>query len=379
LKETYTKDFWFLSIAILFFMVSFNMILPEMNQLITSMNAGDYKGLIIVFFALAAAISRPFAGQLADKVGRKFVIIFGSILSIFTLLMYPFASSIYLFLMLRFIHGFSVGASPTGATAMVIDELPIERRGSGMGIWGTFISVGIGVGQLIGSPTKAYLGTQGMFVLAAIFVGIALLFQLSVKETLSQKQRFTLSLIVPSRQDLFERGVFPAAIVMILTSVCSGIIFVLVPDICEYLAIENKGWFFLFYVVSTILIRFFAGRFSDVKGRVVALKWGVVCLGGAMILLMFSINQFVFTLSSVVFGVATGIISPALYAWSADLSPINRKGIGTGTLFIALEIGIMLGSFMTILTYSNTLISANLSFVTGLVCAGVSYLFLRSY
>jgi MFS family permease len=116
-----------------------------------------------------------------------------------------------------------------------------------------------------------------------------------------------------------------------------------------------------------------------VKGRVVALKWGVVCLGGAMILLMFSINQFIFTLSSVVFGVATGIISPALYAWSADLSPINRKGIGTGTLFIALEIGIMLGSFMTILTYSNTLISANLSFVTGLVCAGVSYLFLRKY
>ena len=47
-------------------MVSFNMILPEMNQLITSMNAGDYKGLIILFFALAAAISRPFSGQAAE-------------------------------------------------------------------------------------------------------------------------------------------------------------------------------------------------------------------------------------------------------------------------------------------------------------------------
>ena len=360
-------------------MVSFNMILPEMNQLITSMNAGDYKGLIILFFALAAAISRPFSGQLADKVGRKSVIIFGSILSIFTLLLYPFASSIYLFLMLRFIHGFSVGASPTGATAMVIDELPIERRGSGMGIWGTFISVGIGVGQLIGSPIKAYLGTQGMFVLAAIFVGIALLFQLSVKETLSNKQRFTLALILPSKENLFEKGVFPAAVVMILTSVCSGIIFVLVPDICEYLEIKNKGWFFLFYVVSTIFIRFFAGRFSDVKGRVVALKWGVFCLASAMILLMFSINQFLFTLSSIVFGIATGIISPALYAWSADLSPVHRKGIGTGTLFIALEIGIMLGSFMTLLTYSNTLFSANFSFASGLICAVISYLFLRRY
>lgn len=355
------------------------MILPEMNQLITSMNAGDYKGLIILFFALAAAISRPFSGQLADKVGRKFVIIFGSTLSIFTLLVYPFASSIYLFLTLRFIHGFGVGASPTGATAMVIDELPINRRGSGMGIWGTFISVGIGVGQLIGSPVKVHLGMHGMFFTAAVFVGIALLFQISVKETLAQKQHFSFSLIVPSRVNSFERSVFPAAFVMILTSVCSGIIFVLVPDICEYLAIENKGWFFLFYVVTTILVRFFAGRFSDIKGRVVALRWGVFFLACAMILLMCSINQFLFTLASIVFGMATGIISPALYAWSADLSPVHRKGIGTGTLFIALEIGIMLGSFMTLLTYSNTLFSANFSFVSGLICAIISYLFLRRY
>jgi MFS family permease len=223
------------------------------------------------------------------------------------------------------------------------------------------------------------LGSEGMFVLAAIFVGIALVFQFNVKETLVNKKRFSLSLMIPTWENSFEKKVFPAAIVMILTSVCSGIIFVLVPDICDFLMIENKGWFFLFYVVTTILIRFFAGRFSDVKGRVVALKWGVVSLGFAMFLLMVSVNQVIFTVSSIVFGIATGIISPALYAWSADLSPIHRKGIGTGTLFIALEIGIMLGSFMTLLTYSNTLTSANFSFATGLVCAIGSFLFLRKY
>ena len=86
-----------------------------------------------------------------------------------------------------------------------------------------------------------------------------------------------------------------------------------------------------------------------------------------------------FTIAAIVFGLATGVNSPALFAWTADLSHPQRKGIGAGTMFIALEIGIMFGSFVTLFVYSNTLKTASNSFYLGVftsLCALI-YLIVR--
>ena len=69
------------------------------------------------------------------------------------------------------------------------------------------------------------------------------------------------------KTDIIEPGVLPAAFVMILTASCSGIIFVVTPDISNYLGISNKGWFFGMYILSTIFIRLFTGSLSDKIGR----------------------------------------------------------------------------------------------------------------
>ncbi len=53
------------------FMLSFNLILPEMNAFISALGGAAYKGSIIFLFSIAAGISRPFAGKLADVIGRK--------------------------------------------------------------------------------------------------------------------------------------------------------------------------------------------------------------------------------------------------------------------------------------------------------------------
>ena len=58
----------------LFFMISFNLIMPQLNDFITELGGATYKGLIITFFTIAAALSRPFSGKLADLIGRKKVV-----------------------------------------------------------------------------------------------------------------------------------------------------------------------------------------------------------------------------------------------------------------------------------------------------------------
>ncbi|MFY7990524.1 MAG: MFS transporter, partial [Fluviicola sp.] len=167
-----------------FFTMSFNLVLPEMNEVITKLDGAELKGWIIGLFTISAGVSRPFSGKLADFIGRKKVLLVGVFFSLLICLLYPFAFSVWFLLTLRFFHGFSTGFFPTGATALVTDILPDDKRGSGMGVWGTFISLGIGSGQGLSTIFVDQVGQNGLFIVAAITVLISYGLMFTVRETL---------------------------------------------------------------------------------------------------------------------------------------------------------------------------------------------------
>jgi MFS family permease len=359
-----------------FFMVSFNLIMPELNSFITMLGGEDYKGFIIALFTLAAGLARPFSGKLADTIGRKQVMFVGLAVSILANFLYPFISAIWVFLLLRFFHGFSTGFHPTGATAMVSDILPEKRRGEGMGIFGTAMSLGLGLGQYLGSPIATAIGINGLFITAAAVGVISTLLLLRVEETLKDKVKFQRKHLLVKKHEIFDPLVKPVAITMFLSAYCSGLILVLMPDLSGYLGIENKGLFFIFYVSSTILVRTFMGKLSDRIGRRQTLFYGMIIMLGSIVLLTLANDLIFFIIAAATFGVATGITSPTLFAWTADLSNPTNKGRGTGTMFIALEMGIMFGALSTLVLYNNNIDTLrNCLYIGAIMCIlAVGYL-----
>ncbi len=371
----YSKNFWALSLGMFIFMTSFNLIIPELNNFITKLNGEEYKGLIIGLFTITAALSRPFSGKMADFAGRKSTMYVGTLVCIVVTFLYPLSGSVFFFLFLRFMHGFSTGFLPTGATAMVTDILPKEKRGRGMGVFGTAISLGIGVGQFLGTPVAQFTSLDGLFITSGILAILSMLIISTVKETHPTPKKINYSVFLIKKDEIYERNVIPAAVVMFLTASCTGLIFVVTPDMSGYLGINNKGWYFVYYVISTIIVRVLAGSLSDRIGRRETLILGISFLIAAMLLTAFSTNELSYTIASFIFGIATGISSPTLFAWTADLSPSNRRGIGSGTLFIALELGILFGSFSTLLLYDSTPNTVLSVFTYGACVAGVGLLY----
>lgn len=365
-----------MSLSMFFFMMSFNLIMPELNGYLTALGSSDLKGLIITLFTISAGISRPFSGKIADLVGRKTSIYIGIVICIIVSISYPIAQSLFFFFVLRFLHGFSAGFMPTGATALITDVLPEKSRGQAMGIWGTFISLGIGVGQALGSWIFMQSNYTVLFGFSGLICLISLVLATFVKETLREKQPFQLNVLRIKWKDVVEPSVFPAAVVMFLTATSSGIIFVITPDISNFLGINNKGWFFGIYVISTILIRLFSGSLSDRIGRRKTLLIGNLFLIIAMLLIGLSTTINSYTFAAIIFGCATGISSPTLFAWTADLSHIDRRGVGSGTMFIALEGGIMLGSIATLLLYDSTKNTVLYSFIFGAFLALIASIYL---
>lgn len=362
--------------ALLAFMISFNLFIPELNDIITSLDGENLKGFNFILFSISALISRPFSGKLSDTIGRKKVMYIGIILGLIVTLSYPFIGLILSFLSLRFFHGFSAGFVPTGATALVTDIIPPESRGIAMGIWGTFISVGFGVGNFFSGAIRSVIGLDGLFYLAAGFAFLAGLLIYQLKETLPNPVKFRPSLLKVKWNDIFEPTVLPAAFIMFCSATSTGVVFVTTPDISTYLGIENKGWFFLFYMLSTVLIRLFASSLSDKIGRRKTLIIGLGFMMMSTIIVAMSTDWIMYTVGAIVFGISTGVSSPTVMAWTADLSPESRRGVGAGTVFMALEAAIIFGAMITLAFYDSTIATVPYIYLAGasMSLVGIIYL-----
>lgn len=386
----YPRNFWIICFGLLFFIMSFNIIIPELNNYVKELHPKGkyYLGLTITLFSVSAAISRPYSGKLADHIGRKKVMYIGASIGLVSCLIYPLAGTlsplvgILTYFFLRLAHGFSAGFLPTGATALVTDILPEKNRGLGMGIWGTFISVGFGAGQLLSSWITNNWGINALFMVAAAFAVITLLVMSQLEETLPDPKKFKREFLRITISDVLERPVMPAAVVMFLSVISTGIVFVITPEISDFLGL-NKGWFFGFYVVSTIVVRLFVSSLSDIIGRRKTLIIGQIFM--FLSIMTVAISQkfndaetvvLIYSIGASLFGVSTGISSPTIFAWTADLSLESRRGVGAGTMFIALETGIMVGSISTMITYDNTPDTIFRAFLVGATAAlvGIAYL-----
>ena len=154
-------------------------------------------------------------------------------------------------------------------------------------------------------------------------------------------------------EDLWDKRAKDPAIVMLLSVTLFGTIITLIPDYSIGLGIENKGLFLSIATISTVFTRLTTSRLSDIKGRIFSCKIGTSFWFLASILLMFP-SLTTFYIAAVLCGMASGINSPALFAWAVDVANGERSGCALATLFITLEAGITVGAFVSAYIYDNT-------------------------
>lgn len=377
--KLYTYKFWLLCLSSFLFFASFNLIIPELPDYLTSLGGGDHKGLIIPLFTLMAGLSRPFSGRLTDTIGRIPIIIYGVVICIIAGFLYPILTTVFGFFVLRLIHGMSTGFKPTATSAYVGDIAPIRRRGEAMGILGMSGSLGMAAGPAIGSWVALNFGYDWMFYASSGFALLSIVVVMKMPETLIVKQRFRWSLLKLKRGDIFEPRAIPPAITIGLVAFSFGVIFTLIPDLSKHLGIVNKGIFFTIFTVSSLLLRLVAGKISDLYGRAPVLMIGCTLLGFSMFIVGMGTEIWTFYLGSFVFGVATGLNSPTIFAWTIDLADEKYRGRAMSTMFIALEAGIGIGGVVAGYSYNNNPDNFIISFSLSGILALLAVVYLINY
>jgi MFS family permease len=377
-SSIYTTQFWLLCLSNFLFSASFQMMIPELPDYLSDMGGKEYIGYIIALFTLTAGFARPFSGKLTDTIGRVPIMALGSIVCFVCSGVYPFVHTVFGFLLLRFLHGFSTGTKPTATSAFVADITPEDRRGEAQGVLGIFTATGMSISPTIGSYTVKWFSMNTMFFASSAFALLSIIILMNMKETLpkAQKEPFSLKLFKIGWIDIFEPRVFPAFLIMLFNSFSSGVILTLVADQTKLLGIENKGLFFTIYTIASLVIRLFFNKTSDRIGRIPVLMISSAILLVSMLLCASTSSVWIFVLAAILFGFSWGFNTPTLMAWTVDLSHENYRGRAIATTYIALEAGIGIGALVAGYFYKGIVENIAISYYLSALLALFSLIYL---
>ena len=133
-----------------------------------------WSGVSFGITFLASALISPFWGSLADKYGRKPMLIrSGFSLAALYLINY-FVHDPYVFLIVRVLQGLLAGFVPA-AIAMVATNTPEEKTGYALSIMSTAGATGSIIGPLIGGVVSFYSSNRTAFLFSAAIVLVSAL------------------------------------------------------------------------------------------------------------------------------------------------------------------------------------------------------------
>ncbi|AJZ91857.1 multidrug efflux MFS transporter [Cedecea neteri] len=154
-----------------------------------------WSGLTFSVTFLVSAIVSPMWGSLADRKGRKLMLLRASFGMAVAILLQAFATNVWQLFLLRAVMGLTSGYIPN-AMALIASQVPRERSGWAISTLSTGQISGVIVGPLLGGFMADHLGLRPVFfatagLLMVSFLVTLLLIKEGARPKISKDERLT--------------------------------------------------------------------------------------------------------------------------------------------------------------------------------------------
>lgn len=192
------EHYWRRNLAVCVFgsfttLVSLSMLLPFLPLYVQQLGVESQAAVIqwsgIAFGAtfLGTAVTAPLWGRLADRFGRKPMLIRAAVGMAVVMSLIGVAHNVYELVALRLVAGL-VGGYASASTVMVGTQAPRDRAGWALGVLSTGALAGSLVGPLVGGLLPEWIGIRGTFFAGGTMIAVAALLTIFVV-----KENFQLS------------------------------------------------------------------------------------------------------------------------------------------------------------------------------------------
>ncbi len=311
----------------------------------------------ITAFGITKAIANYYTGKLANKYGRRNLLLTGWLLAIPVPLMLMFASSWSLVIFANMLLGVSQGLTWSSTVVMKIDLVGEKNRGLAMGLneFAGYFAVGL-VAFLTGYIANKYGVTPYPFYIG-IFISIFgfILSALWVNDTRIFVEKESSMDDVPKLGNVFIETSFKNKTLSSVTqaglvnNLNDGMIWGLLPILLLTLHFNNENIGIITAVYPTVwgIGQLFTGKMSDHYSKKGMLFWGMLIQGIAIFLIPFSNAFYSLVFISAILGFGTALVYPTFLSTIAQVTAPEQRAESIGTFRLWRDLGYAFGAVIS--------------------------------
>jgi MFS family permease len=316
-------------------------------------------GLLMSAFGIARIPVNVPAGSLAERIGRKPLLVIGPLIMGVSALLTGLSNSYGQLLALRLLQGVGSAIQMTASMIVMADISTAADRGRTMSLYQGSLLLGTSVGPVIGGFAGEHLGLQApFFIYAALTLCAAAWAHFAVNETRGmgiEQEAPAVALGAPSRSSTWRDGLrllrsrdFVLVSLVTLTvfftrTGSQNTVLPLLGNARFDIGPAKLGYAFTLIALVNLLTINAAGVICDRYGRKPAIVPSCLVCGLGLISFTLGHSYAHFLLSCALLGVGTGIGGPAPAAYVSDLALPGGRALAMGVYRTVGDLGISVG------------------------------------
>ena len=332
-------------------------IIPQLAETEFGLSSKSAILSFIIAFGITKAIANYFTGRLANKVGRKNLLIIGWILALPIPIIIIFANSWSWIIAANMLLGISQGLTWSSTVVMKMDLVGEKQRGLAMGIneFAGYLAVGI-VAFLTSLIAEKYgVRPYPFYIGIAISILGLLLTIIWVKDTQKFVVQEAKSSAINKTENIFLTSTFKDKNLSSVTqaglvnNLNDGMIWGLLPILLLQLKLstQNIGIITAIYPSVWGISQLFTGRLSDIYSKKKMLFWGMFLQGITIILLIFVKEFYFLALLSAFLGIGTALVYPTFLSTIAQVTNPAQRAESIGIFRLWRDLGYAFGAIIS--------------------------------
>lgn len=319
----------------------------------------------IISFGFSKAIVNYFAGQIADKLGRKKVLLLGWSVGLLVPILIIFAHEWWVIILANILLGINQGLAWSMTVNMKIDVSKASQRGTAVGLneFAGYSGVAL-MAAVSGYIASSYSLRPEPFYLGIGIVIIGILLSLIVKDTgehlklqikntaVNKKGNQRSSKEVFALTTWKDKDLSSISIAGLSTNLKDGMAWGLFPIFFTTagLSVGEIGTIVAVYPAAWGFFQLFTGVLSDKVGRKLLITYGMWIQAAALWVILFSSQFWLWIVGAILLGLGTAMVYPTLQAaisdvaapeWRASSMGVYRFWRDSGYAFGALFAGVI--------------------------------------
>lgn len=371
-----TKPFVLVTLAAGAFFLYVGMMVPLLPRFIEDElgQAEAAVGLSLASFALAAIAVRPLMGPLADRFGRRALMMAGALLAAVACLVSGHVDSLGAFIALRCVAGIGEASLFVGAATMIADLAPEDRRAEGASYFSVAIFAGIGIGPII---SEALLGRDRFVVAftgAAVVAGLGAVLAAFVPAAMARARAIDDDRPDPAVVRWHHRVVHPGALDagLVLGTACGAfaVFSAFLPDHATDVGLGGSAALFATYSAVCLTLRLVGARVPARFGPVRTVCGALSALGASLFLLAAVPEPWALWASAALAGVGMAFMYPSLMAFAVDSTDERGRARVMASFTMFFDLGAAVGGLG--LGVLAEMVSKRAAFAAGVVLIALS-------